>query len=107
MQELEKPYSPVSGKEVKKNTVSDVMNDVKSFEIDSKWLLLAPIHLEKGRALEDKLKALLNQGFARILVKNEMIRLDEIDSHTLDNKDIFLSLTGLSSIPNFGRRRFL
>ncbi|MES2544759.1 MAG: excinuclease ABC subunit UvrA [Bacteroidota bacterium] len=85
-----KTFSPVSGKEVKRNTVSDVINDVKTFEINSKWLLLAPIHLEDGRALEDKLKALLNQGFARILVKNEMIRLDEINSHTLDNKDILL-----------------
>ncbi|HLA56267.1 MAG TPA: excinuclease ABC subunit UvrA [Flavobacterium sp.] len=85
-----KTFSPVSGKEVKKDNVSDVINDVKSFEIDSKWLLLAPIHLENGRALEDKLKALLQQGFARILVKNEMVRLDEIDNHTLNNKDILL-----------------
>ena len=85
-----KTYSPISGLEVKKNTVSDVINTVKSLEMDSKWLLLAPIHLEKGRALEDKLKAHLQQGFARILVKNEMIRLDEIDAHSLDNKDVLL-----------------
>jgi excinuclease ABC subunit A len=85
-----KTYSPISGQEVKKNTVADVINQVKSFEIASKWLLLAPIHLEKGRALENKLKALLQQGFARILVNNEMIRLDEIESHSLDNKDILL-----------------
>jgi excinuclease ABC subunit A len=85
-----KTYSPISGLEVKKNTISDVINKIKSLEIDSKWLLLAPIHLEKGRALEDKLKALLQQGFARILVKNEMIRLDEIDAHSLDNKDVLL-----------------
>ena len=85
-----KTYSPISGLEVKKNTVSDVINTVKSLEMDSKWLLLAPIHLEKGRALEDKLKALLQQGFARILVKNEMVRLDEIDAHLLDNKDVLL-----------------
>ncbi len=85
-----KTYSPISGQEVKKNTVTDVINQVKSFEIASKWLLLAPIHLEKGRVLENKLKALLQQGFARILVNNEMIRLDEIESHSLDNKDILL-----------------
>lgn len=83
-------FSPVSGKEVKKNTVTDVVTDVKSFDLDSKWLLLAPIHLEEGRKLEDKLKVLLQQGFSRILVKNQMIRLDEIDQHSLDNKDITL-----------------
>lgn len=86
-------YSPVSGLEVKKNTVTDVVADVKTLELDSKWLLLAPIHLEEGRQLEDKLKVLLQQGFARILVNNEMVRLDEFEGanlHQLDNKDILL-----------------
>jgi excinuclease ABC subunit A len=82
-------YSPVSGREVKKNTVTDVVTEVKSFEIDSKWLLLAPIHLEEGRKLEDKLKVLLQQGFARILVNNEMVRLDELPD-SLGKKEIFL-----------------
>lgn len=85
-----KTISPVSGKEVKKDTVSDVINEVKTFEKESKWLLLAPIHLEEGRKLDDKLKVLLQQGFARILVENEMVRLDQIDEHSLDNKDILL-----------------
>lgn len=85
-----KTFSPVSGNEVKKDTVSDVIEKVKTFPLDSKWLLLSPIHLEEGRALEDKLKVLLQQGFARILVDNEMIRLDEIDQHSLDKKDILL-----------------
>jgi excinuclease ABC subunit A len=85
-----KTFSPISGLEVSKKTVSDVINEVKTFKIDSKWLLLAPIHLEEGRKLEDKLKVLLQQGFARILVNNEMIRLDAVDQHSLDNKDILL-----------------
>jgi excinuclease ABC subunit A len=85
-----KTYSPISGNEVKKDTVSDVINEVKTFTPDSKWLLLAPIHLEEGRKLEDKLKVLLQQGFARILLNNEMVRLDEVDQHTLDHENILL-----------------
>jgi excinuclease ABC subunit A len=96
-----KTFSPVSGNEVKKDTVTDVITKVKSFTLDSKWLLLTPIHLEQGRQLEDKLKVLLQQGFARILVNNEMVRLDDISPevsgsldvtkmHELDNKDILL-----------------
>lgn len=96
-----KTFSPVSGNEVKKDTVTDVITKVKSFPLDSKWLLLSPIHLEQGRQLEDKLKVLLQQGFARILVNNEMVRLDNISPevsgsldvtkmHELDNKDILL-----------------
>ncbi|MBF6640177.1 excinuclease ABC subunit UvrA [Flavobacterium sp. J49] len=85
-----KTFSPISGHEVKKDTVSDVVNAVKLFDLNSKWLLLSPIHLEQGRQLEDKLKVLLQQGFARILVDNEMVRLDQIEQHSLDNKDILL-----------------
>jgi excinuclease ABC subunit A len=82
-------FSPISGQEVKKNTVTDVVADVKQLPIDSKWLLLAPIHLEKGRQLEDKLNVLLQQGFARILVDGEMVRLDELPK-SLSKKEIFL-----------------
>jgi excinuclease ABC subunit A len=85
-----KTISPISGKEVRKDSVNDVVNEVKKFTLESRWLLLSPIHLENGRKLEDKLKVLLQQGFARILVNNEMVRLDEIDNHSLDNKDILL-----------------
>ncbi|WP_445722225.1 excinuclease ABC subunit UvrA [Flavobacterium sp.] len=85
-----KTYSPISEKEVKKDTVSDVITQIKTFEMNSKWLLLSPIHLEEGRPLEDKLKVLLQQGFARILVDNEMVRLDEVDVASLDNREILL-----------------
>ena len=85
-----KTFSPISGQEVKKDNVSDVINKVKGFTLESKWLLLSPIHLETDRQLEDKLKALLQQGFARILVNNEMVRLDELEQHSLDNKEILL-----------------
>ena len=83
-------FSPISGQEVKKNTVSDVINEVKLFEKDSKWLLLSPIHLEAGRTLDDKLKALLNQGFSRILVNNETIRLDGFDAKSIKKKEVLL-----------------
>ncbi len=85
-----KTFSPVSGIEVKKDTVSDVINKVKVFALESKWLLLSPIHLETDRKLEDKLKVLLQQGFSRILMNNEMVRLDELEQHSLDGKDILL-----------------
>lgn len=82
-------FSPVSGQEVKKNTVTDVVSEVKNLELDSKWLLLAPIHLEKARKLEDKLNVLLQQGFARIWVDGEMVRLDDLPKN-LGKKEIFL-----------------
>ena len=53
--------SPISGREVKKDTVSDVINYIKEFPSERKLLLLAPIHLEEGRSMENKLKALEQQ----------------------------------------------
>lgn len=83
-------FSPVSGREVKKHTVTDVMNEVKAFEADSRWLLLAPVHIEKGRTLDEKLGVLLQQGFARVLVDNETKRLDELPGADLANKEVLL-----------------
>ncbi|MDH4402967.1 MAG: excinuclease ABC subunit UvrA [Flavobacterium sp.] len=85
-----KTYSPISGKEVKRDSVSDVINEIKTLEIDSKWLLLSPIHLERGRKLEEKLSALLKIGFSRILVDNETVRLDQMESISLAKKEVLL-----------------
>jgi excinuclease ABC subunit A len=85
-----KTISPISGNEVKKDTVSSVIDHVKTLEPETRWLLLAPIHVEEGRALEDKLNVLLQQGFIRILVDNEMLRLDEIDLKSVPKENIRL-----------------
>ncbi|HLW42087.1 MAG TPA: excinuclease ABC subunit UvrA [Flavobacterium sp.] len=70
-------YSPVSGKEVKKDTVSDVIDAVKNFDEASKWLLLAPMYDIEERTLIDQLKIALQQGFARLFYQNETRRIDE------------------------------
>ncbi len=71
-------YAPVSGKEVKKDTVSDVINYIKQFPENEKLLLLAPIHLEEGRSMENKLQALMQQGYARIKMEGSVVRIDEL-----------------------------
>jgi excinuclease ABC subunit A len=70
-------YSPVSGLEVKKDTVTDVLNYLKTFPEGEKLLLLAPIYLEEGRTIEDKINTLQQQGYARIKVNNNVLRIDE------------------------------
>ncbi len=70
-------YSPLSGQEVKKDTVTDVISLIKTFDLDSKWLLLAPLLFDEDRTLSEHLAVLLKQGYARLWVKGEMVRLDE------------------------------
>jgi len=72
-------YSPISGNQVKKDRVTDVIEYVKSFETGEKLLLLAPIHIEAGRTLEGKLKVLQQQGFARIKLENNVVRIEEAE----------------------------
>lgn len=74
-----KTYSPISGKEVKKHNVSDVINFVKSFEENTKLLLLAPVHIPEERNVLQTLKMLSQQGYARIKYKGEVLRIDEIE----------------------------
>ena len=97
-----KTFSPISGLEVKKHTVTDVIQHVEQLEEGSKYLLIAPIHLEEGRALENKLNVLLQQGFSRVLVNHETLRLDAFASspevtkqHQFDHKDIQLIIDRL------------
>ena len=83
-------YSPNSGKEVKKHSVADVLSHIKSFGDGEKLLLLAPIHLENGRSMEDKLKVLLQQGYARIKINDTVLRIEEAESYSQNIKEISL-----------------
>src|SRR5690606_20191490 len=69
--------SPVSGQEVKKHSVTDVINFVKEQNLDEKWLLLAQVIVDNKRSLKEKLSILLQQGFARILTNNQTVRLED------------------------------
>jgi excinuclease ABC subunit A len=78
-----KTYSPVTGKEVKKDTVTDVIKHIKTFPKGTKLLLLSPIVLEEGRTLENKIKALAQQGFARVKFDDSVVRIDELKGNSL------------------------
>lgn len=72
-----KTYSPISGNEVKKHTVTDVVEAALAYPDGTKLLLLATISIPKDRTVEQVLKLLLQQGYARILHQGEVIRLEE------------------------------
>ena len=74
-----KTYSPVSGKEVKKDSLSDVLEHIQNLEEGSRLLLLAPIEAEAKRSLADKIKVFVQQGFARIYYEDTIHTLDDLD----------------------------
>ncbi|MFH6604077.1 excinuclease ABC subunit UvrA [Maribacter algicola] len=76
-----KTISPISGQEVKKNTVTDVVNHVRDFYSGSKLLLLAPISVKQNKDTLKSLQLLSKQGYARIKYKGEVIRIDAAPKH--------------------------
>ncbi|MGY5353716.1 excinuclease ABC subunit UvrA [Wenyingzhuangia sp. IMCC45467] len=80
-----KTISPISGNEVKKETVSDVINHLKSLEERTKLLLLAPYDLG-DRDANKALQILIQQGYARIKVDEETYRIEEVDSSKITKK---------------------
>lgn len=72
-----KTISPISGNEVKKNTVTDVVNHIKGYEDGTKLLLLAPIVIKPEREVSKSLQLLSKQGYARIKYQGEVVRIDK------------------------------
>lgn len=85
-----KTFSPISGKEVKKDTVSDVINFVKKFKDRTKLLLLAPITIDENRDLKAVLQVLEQQGYARLKWNNEIYRISDFPKKDFNNEDLFL-----------------
>nr|WP_299172871.1 excinuclease ABC subunit UvrA [uncultured Allomuricauda sp.] len=71
-----KTISPISRKEVKKNTVSDVIDHIKTLNEGAKLLLLAPITIQEDRDTLKSLELFSKQGYARIKYKGEVLRIE-------------------------------
>ncbi len=70
--------SPISNQPVKKHTVTDVVNHVKTFEEGTKLLLLAPIKIKEDRDALKSLALFSKQGYARIKYNGEVMRIDQV-----------------------------
>jgi len=83
-------YSPISGKKVKKDTVSDVVNFIKEFEEQTKLLLLAPISINENRDLKTLLQVLEQQGYARLKWNEEIYRISDFPQDSFKNEGLYL-----------------
>ena len=71
-------FSPESGREVKRDTIEDVVAGANSFPKDSTVLLMAPVHLPEGRSLREHLDVLQQQGFARVHDGSDVVRIEDL-----------------------------
>jgi len=72
------PYSPVTGKPIEAQTVSQMVDKILEFETGTKFILLAPIARGKKGEFKKEFESLQKQGFQRINVDGKMYSVDEL-----------------------------
>lgn len=70
-------FSPVSGQEVKKDSPEDIVNCMLSYPKGTRYTVLTPICPREGRTIAEQIEIDMKQGFTRLEVNGEMIRIDE------------------------------
>lgn len=87
-------YSPISGQEVKKHGVEDIIACVNGFSQGTKFAVMAPFRTVSGRTVEEQLKAYVKQGYARVFISGTFERIEDVlGKHAATNaatSDIFL-----------------
>ncbi len=73
-----KTYSPISGQEVKKHSVEDVIQCTKQYSNGTKFVVLAPIHVPDGRTFEKQLNMFVQEGYTRLWHKGDFVRIDDL-----------------------------
>ena len=70
-------YSPISGEEVRRNTIRDVVQFMESQPMDTRLYLLSPIVLSEERTLKEQIALWQSQGFSRLLIDGDTVRIDD------------------------------
>ena len=91
-----KTYSPISGNLVKKNSPEDLVECMKQRPEGTRFMLLAPIPKRKGRDLSDQLQIYLQQGFSRIALGKEIIRIEEYAPKKGDKPSLLIDRLSVS-----------
>jgi excinuclease ABC subunit A len=95
-----KTYSPVSGKQVKRQTVTDVVNFVAELKAETKVLILSKVFEAKDRPFQKQLELLSQQGFSRAVINGEIKKISEIDFKTVKKTtEVFLLIDRLIANP--------
>ena len=100
-----KTLSPVSGREVKKDDVNDVIYTIKKLEQGSKVVILVPFKQHAKRVAREELQILMQKGFSRIYSRqlatggkqqhSEIYRIEELLE--LSEKELKLKIPNTNS----------
>ena len=99
-------YSPVSGKAVRKDSVTDVVDFMLRHEEGEKLIISAPMNIKKGRTVEEELKILLSKGYTRILLDGETAFIEDLLQTKVTKKHAFEILIDRAVVKNDEENQF-
>ncbi|MEM9673539.1 MAG: excinuclease ABC subunit UvrA [Bacteroidota bacterium] len=93
-----KTYSPVSGELVTRDTVTSVVDFIFSQEEGTRLMVLCPLIKHQERSLSEELTVLLQKGFTRIKVNDEVLFIEEVLEDELDESAEYRILIDRASV---------
>ena len=97
-----KTYSPISGQEVKKHSTDDIVKCVGQFSTGTRFVVLAPLHVVEGRTLQQQLETEIKQGYSRLWMNGEAIKIEDYlndnlaSNQTAQSLDLWLLIDRMS-----------
>jgi len=85
-----KTFSPISGKEVKKHEVSDVLDFIFMQKADAKLMILSPLKVTDypNRSLFEIAQLLNKKGFSRLKINEEVVRIKDLNEKEYNTKKL-------------------
>ena len=93
-------YSPVSGREVRKDTVDDIVRYMTEHEEGKRFMVLTPLVIRAGRTLREQLDIDYKTGFQRVVVDGETLRITDFiadERSAQNNTDVLLVIDRLKA----------
>ena len=72
------PVEIISGKDVKRDSVTDVVSAINQFSEGTRAMVTCPLKIPKGRMTADELNLLLSKGFTRMVVHGEVKFIEDL-----------------------------
>ena len=97
-----KTYSPISGQEVKKHSTDDIVKCVGQYSTGTRFVVLAPLHVVEGRTLQQQLETEIKQGYSRLWMNGEAIKIEDYlndnlaSNQTAQSPDLWLLIDRMS-----------
>mgnify|MGYP000516061897 FL=1 len=89
-----KTYSPISGTLVKKDSPEDIVNCMLSYPAGTRYTVLSPLLPRDGRTRAEQIEMDMKQGFTRLEVNGEMVRIEDYQEQADDQ--IYLLIDRMS-----------